>query len=107
MRRAAFTIPGLAFALVLTSTAFAQRAPFSPAELAERTIHRRAVEAVNWGIPAVNTDRMYAAMRRYTLLELGSAVLDVVVTRGGLVRILGTTRLRRNFSQPYIVPMFL
>lgn len=31
-------------------------------ELAKRTIHRRAVEAVIWGMPAVNFDRMYQAM---------------------------------------------
>ena len=33
-------------------------------ELAERTIHRRAIEAVIWGMPAVNTDLMYQAMAR-------------------------------------------
>jgi len=36
---------------------------YTPSELTERALHRRAVEAVNWGIPAVNTDRMYLAMR--------------------------------------------
>ena len=35
---------------------------FSSAELAERTIHRRAVEAVIWGMPAVNAELMYQAM---------------------------------------------
>lgn len=39
---------------------------FSLAELAERAIHRRAVEAVIWGMPAVNTDLMYQAMARET-----------------------------------------
>ncbi len=34
---------------------------YSPDELARRTVERRAVEAVNWGIPAVNFDRMYQA----------------------------------------------
>ena len=34
------------------------------ADLAERTIHRRAVEAVIWGMPAVNYDLMYQAMVR-------------------------------------------
>ncbi|MET0507769.1 MAG: DUF1254 domain-containing protein, partial [Burkholderiaceae bacterium] len=34
------------------------------AELAERSVHRRAVEAVIWGMPAVNTDLMYQAMAR-------------------------------------------
>ena len=35
---------------------------FSPTELAERTLHRRAVEAVIWGMPAVNAELMYQAM---------------------------------------------
>jgi hypothetical protein len=35
---------------------------FSPAELAERTLHRRAIEAVIWGMPAVNYDLLYQAM---------------------------------------------
>jgi hypothetical protein len=35
---------------------------FAPAQLAERTMHRRAVEAVIWGMPAVNFDRMNQAM---------------------------------------------
>jgi hypothetical protein len=33
----------------------------SPAKLAERTIERRAIEAVLWGMPAVNYDRMLQA----------------------------------------------
>jgi hypothetical protein len=32
---------------------------FSAADLTTRTIHGRAVEAVIWGIPAVNFDLMY------------------------------------------------
>jgi len=36
----------------------------SPSDLAERAIHRRAVEAVIWGMPAVNCDLMYQAMVR-------------------------------------------
>ena len=35
---------------------------FSSQELAQRTIERRAIEAVIWGMPAVNFDRMYQAM---------------------------------------------
>jgi len=35
---------------------------FSPENLAQRTIERRAIEAVIWGMPAVNFDRMYQAM---------------------------------------------
>jgi hypothetical protein len=37
-------------------------AAFSPDELAKRTIGRRAVEAVIWGIPAVNYDLMLQEM---------------------------------------------
>ena len=33
-------------------------------ELATRTLHRRAIEAVIWGTPAVNFDLMYQAMVR-------------------------------------------
>jgi hypothetical protein len=39
-------------------------APLTPAQLVERTIYRRAVEAVIWGMPAVNYDLMYQAMIR-------------------------------------------
>ncbi|HEY6368750.1 MAG TPA: DUF1254 domain-containing protein [Candidatus Binatia bacterium] len=35
---------------------------FSSAELAERAIYRRAVEAVIWGMPAVNYDLLYHAL---------------------------------------------
>jgi hypothetical protein len=42
------------------------KSTFSSAELAERAIQRRAVEAVIWGMPAVNTDLMYQAMARET-----------------------------------------
>jgi hypothetical protein len=37
---------------------------FTPDQLAERAIHRRAVEAAIWGIPAVNTDLMLQALKR-------------------------------------------
>jgi hypothetical protein len=37
--------------------------PITPAQLAERTLHRRAVEAVIWGMPAVNAELMFQAMR--------------------------------------------
>ncbi len=36
-------------------------AAITAAELSQRTIERRAIEAVIWGLPAVNYDRMYAA----------------------------------------------
>jgi hypothetical protein len=37
---------------------------FTSEDLAQRTVHRRAVEAVIWGTPAVNFDVMYQAMVR-------------------------------------------
>jgi len=37
--------------------------PLTPAQLAERALHRRAVEAVIWGMPAVNTELMFRAVR--------------------------------------------
>jgi hypothetical protein len=40
--------------------------PPTPSELAERTVHRRAVEAVIWGMPIVNFDLMYQAMAHET-----------------------------------------
>jgi len=36
----------------------------TPATLARSALHRRAIEAVIWGMPAVNTDLMYQAMAR-------------------------------------------
>jgi len=36
--------------------------PFTTAELTERTVHRRAVEAAIWGMPAVNYDLMLQEM---------------------------------------------
>jgi hypothetical protein len=53
-----------AFALAGAPTATAAGATFSPAQLAERSLHRRAVEAVVWGMPAVNFDLMYQAAVR-------------------------------------------
>ena len=38
------------------------RSTLSKDELAKRTLHRRAVEAVIWGMPAVNAELMYQAM---------------------------------------------
>ena len=38
------------------------KAGLSTSDLAERAVHRRAVEAVIWGMPAVNAELMYQAM---------------------------------------------
>jgi hypothetical protein len=70
-----FTLLGVAVvALALASTTSAQQtqpeaktpSSLSPTELAERMVHRRAVEAVIWGMPAVNYDLMVQAMVRET-----------------------------------------
>jgi hypothetical protein len=37
---------------------------FTPAQLQERTLHRRAIEAAIWGMPAVNYDAMHLALAR-------------------------------------------
>ena len=47
--------------------------PSNPAELADRALHRRAIDAVIWGIPAVNYDMMVRQ-----LLKLGGAPNQVV-----------------------------
>jgi hypothetical protein len=44
-----------------TNNAQEKTGMFTPAQLAERTLHRRAVEAVIWGMPAVNYERMLQA----------------------------------------------
>ncbi|CAN7172008.1 DUF1254 domain-containing protein [Rhizobium sp. LjRoot98] len=56
MRRL-FLVTVLATAMISTTVA-----AFSPQELRQRTLERRAVEAVIWGIPAVNYDLMLQEM---------------------------------------------
>lgn len=43
-------------------TTTAAKAPLTPDELSRRVIERRAVEAVIWGMPAVNAELMFQAM---------------------------------------------
>jgi hypothetical protein len=50
-----------AFALIIGTTAISAQ-NVSVEDLARRTIERRAVEAVNWGMAAVNTDLMLQEM---------------------------------------------
>ncbi|MBY5591916.1 DUF1254 domain-containing protein [Rhizobium leguminosarum] len=49
-------------AFLMLSAATTTAAAFTPEELASRTVERRAVEAVIWGIPAVNYDLMLQEM---------------------------------------------
>lgn len=51
----------LSFALSQAPIRAEEQASFSAAELNERAVHRRAVEAVLWGMPAVNYERMLQA----------------------------------------------
>ena len=74
----AFSVAVVAFALAFTISA-QQTQPvvgtpssLSPTELAERALERRAVEAVIWGMPAVNFDLMYQAMIRDAKAGAGS-----------------------------------
>ena len=58
--------PAFALGAVLTISALAQEkaaSGFTAEQLAERTLHRRAVEAVIWGMPAVNAELMFQAMK--------------------------------------------
>jgi hypothetical protein len=57
MMKVIFAALGLIWAAVS-----AHSQSLTPDELARRTIERRAIEAVNWGMPAVNYDRMVQAM---------------------------------------------
>lgn len=57
---ARFLLPVVA-SLVLPLVASAADEKLAPAQLAERSLHRRAVEAVIWGMPAVNYERMLQA----------------------------------------------
>jgi hypothetical protein len=43
-------------------------------ELARRTVERRAVEAVIWGMPAVNYDLMLQEMLRKTKAQVNEVV---------------------------------
>ncbi|WP_439594305.1 DUF1254 domain-containing protein, partial [Microbacterium sp.] len=52
---------GLALLAFICAAAPASAQNLSPEELGQRTVHRRAVEAVVWGMPAVNFDLMLQA----------------------------------------------
>ena len=54
-----FILPTLTLICTLAS---AQAQSSSAEDIARRTVERRAVEAVNWGMPAVNFDLMFQAM---------------------------------------------
>src|ERR1700734_2696976 len=59
-------------AICATTSAHAQT--FSADELARRTIERRAVEAVSWGMPAVNYDLMLQEMLTKTAGKVNQVI---------------------------------
>jgi hypothetical protein len=61
-----------AFSATVTLSALAQSP--SPAELAHRNIERRGVEAMIWGMPAVNADLMLQAMLTTTKAKVNEVV---------------------------------
>ncbi|MBA2397470.1 MAG: DUF1254 domain-containing protein [Bradyrhizobium sp.] len=62
-----------ALTLTFAATAVYAQSP-SPDDLTRRTIERRAVEAVIWGMPAVNTDLMLQEMLNKTSAKVGQVV---------------------------------
>ena len=72
------------FSITLLALMFAvgsaEAQSYSPEELARRAIERRAVEAVIWGMPAVNTELMYDQMVKRAASQgrssIGASPLD-------------------------------
>jgi hypothetical protein len=62
MRSKQLAIAAFAAAATLATWQTLRAQTLTPTQLAERTIQRRAIEAVNWGMPVVNFDRMVQAM---------------------------------------------
>jgi hypothetical protein len=56
----------LAALVLICDAASGHTQNFTADDLARRTVERRAIEAVVWGMPAVNYDLMYQAMARET-----------------------------------------
>jgi len=69
--------PMLSALALLFAIASAHPQNLSPDDLTRRAIERRAVEAVIWGMPAVNTELMYQAM-----LKLGGKPNQIVYWSG-------------------------
>ena len=55
-------VPWLAVVTMVASLNGSHAQTLMPDQLAQRAIERRAVEAVNWGMPVVNFDLMLQAM---------------------------------------------
>jgi hypothetical protein len=59
---------------LMCGAASVQAQGFSADDLARRTIERRAVEAVIWGMPAVNYDLMLQEMRTKTAGKVNQVI---------------------------------
>jgi hypothetical protein len=66
--------PALAALAAILVAASTQAQDFSPEELTRRAIERRAVEAVIWGMPAVNYDLMLQEMLTKTEGKVGDVI---------------------------------
>ncbi|TIN48121.1 MAG: DUF1254 domain-containing protein [Mesorhizobium sp.] len=64
----------LATLALLFATPLAQAQDFTPESLHDRSVHRRAVEAVIWGMPAVNYDLMLQEMLTKTDAKVNQVV---------------------------------
>src|SRR6516225_8961575 len=71
--KAGLQIACTVFALICATTPL-QAQSFSVEDLDRRTIERRAIEAVIWGIPAVNTDLMRQEMLTKTPGKVGQVI---------------------------------
>ena len=67
-------------------------------ELAARTLHRRAVEAVIWGMPAVNAELMFQAMAR---CQSRFQSAHLLVEAGHFEKSDSYTEPRHHLPQPY------
>src|SRR5258707_5070190 len=65
-------ISAVALAATISQASFAQT--LTPDQLAQRNIERRAVEAVNWGMSAVNYDLMLQEMLTKTAGKVNQVV---------------------------------
>ena len=69
MLKIMFGALGLVWMVVLASAQ-----GLAPDELARRAIERRAIEAVNWGMSAVNTDLMLQEMLAKTAGKMNEVI---------------------------------
>src|ERR1700754_1091927 len=65
-------ISAIALAAAFSQASFAQSPTLE--QLAQRTVERRAIEAVNWGMPAVNYDLMLQEMLTKTAGKVNQVI---------------------------------